>query len=283
MDKEYELEEGMLSVEVDEDVIGKVITGEITQITLDITDANYQQILENKDGNLVLVVDELPETYHGCYFYNNGEFPYAIKESLDFMLLGNVEDRCLTKIIGVSAEPGTRFRFQGKDKPSVEDPNGDSCIWEIHFEVVPLPSKPRHYLMRWNPSISSFTENDYKECLDNRKNGMFRMNWSIYDWQEARRGDYFQMLRTGDDKAGIVFAGQFITDPYPGDDWAGSNKRRMYVDMVCVSLPESAEKPLIPLEKLQKAIPSIDWLKGHSGELIPEEAADKLSELFREE
>ena len=75
MDKENELEDGMLSVEVDEDVIGKVITGEITQITLDITDANYQQILENKDGNLVLVVDELPETYHGCYFYNNGEFP----------------------------------------------------------------------------------------------------------------------------------------------------------------------------------------------------------------
>jgi hypothetical protein len=59
MDKENELEDGILSVEVDEDVIGKVITGEITQIYLDITDANYQQILENKDGNLVLVADEL--------------------------------------------------------------------------------------------------------------------------------------------------------------------------------------------------------------------------------
>lgn len=48
-----------------------------------------------------------------------------------------------------------------------------------------------------------------------------------------RRGDFFYMMRTGDDKAGIVFCGQFLSDPYPADDWAGSTKRRMYVDMIC--------------------------------------------------
>ncbi|MCR4920648.1 MAG: hypothetical protein K5945_02935 [Bacteroidaceae bacterium] len=37
---------------------------------------------------------------------------------------------------------------------------------------------------------------------------------------------------TGDDKAGIVFNGLFISDPYPDEDWAGSTKRSMYVDMV---------------------------------------------------
>ena len=58
----------------------------------------------------------------------------------------------------------------------MEDPNGDSCIWEIDFEVVPLPAKPRHYLLRWNPSISSFKENDYKECVEDMVHGMFRMN-----------------------------------------------------------------------------------------------------------
>ena len=76
--------------------------------------------------------------------------------------------------------------------------------------------------MRWNPSISSFTEKDFEECVENMVHGMFRMNWSIYEWEEARRGDLFFMMRTGDDKAGIVFTGQFISDPYPGDDWAPS-------------------------------------------------------------
>lgn len=34
------------------------------------------------------------------------------------------------------------------------------------------------------------------------------------------------------------------------------------------------------LEKLQKAIPEYDWTKGHSGELLQEDVAEKLSDLF---
>ena len=136
--------------------------------------------------------------------------------------------------------------------------------------------------MRWNPTISSFTEMDFEACVENRVHGMFRMDWSIYEWQEARRGDFFYMLRTGDDKAGIVFSGQFLSDPYPADDWAGSTKRRMYVDMVCYDA-ESGSAPHILLEKLQASIPAIDWQKGHSGELLSEEIATQLDEIWEEE
>lgn len=282
MDKENEFEDVVLSVEVEEEVIDKVITGEIMKIVLNITDDNYEQILENKDGNLALIVDELPNTFHGCYFYNNGEFPYAIKNTLEFLLLYNGENHIIVKIIGISAEPGTRFRFQGPGEASIEDPEGDNCIWEIEFEVVPILAEPRHYLMRWNPSISSFKENDYMDCINNMVHGMFRINWSIYDWQEARRGDFFYMMRTGDDKAGIVFSGQFITDPYPSDDWAGSNKRRMYVDMICMNASEDSI-PLISIEKLQESIPSIEWGKGHSGEILSDEATDIIAKLLGEE
>ncbi len=280
--KEIDINEMALSIKVDDEVIGKVRTGEVTHIALDINESNYRQILENFDGNLVLITDELPETFHGCYYYNNGEFPYAIKRTLDFLVLSGGEDSCLTQIIGINTEPGTRFRFQGPGEPSVEDENGDSCIWEVSFEVVPVPEKPRTYLMRWNPSISSFTEKDFEECVANMVHGMFRINWSIYEWQEARRGDLFYMMRTGDDKAGIAFNGHFISDPYPADDWAGSTKRRMYVDMVCMNPMESVKKPLVTLEKLQAAIPSIEWSKGHSGELLPEEAVTQLNEIWNE-
>lgn len=51
------------------------------------------------------------------------------------------------------------------------------------------------------------------------------MNWSVYEWEKAHKGDHYYMLRTGDDKAGIVFRGVFTSDPYPGEDWAGNGKK----------------------------------------------------------
>ncbi len=278
--KEFNVKDVALTVYVDNEAIGKVQSGEINQIRLDVNDDNYRQILENVDGHLLLVVDEMPTTFHGCYLYNKGVFPYAIKSTLDFLLLKGEEDYCLAKIIGINTEPGVRFRFKDPGEPSVEDPNGDSCVWEIAFEVVPVPAEPRHYLMRWNPSISSFTEKDYEECVANMTNGMFRINWSIYDWEEARRGDFFHMMRVGDDKAGIVFSGQFISDPYPADDWGGSTKRRMYVDMVCMNPAETEAGSNIPLEKLQKAIPAFEWSRGHSGVLLPNNIVDELAKLM---
>lgn len=281
--KEVDTERGILTLEVDSEVIGKVRTGEITHLIAEIDENNQNMILENIDGNLVLVVDEMPTTFHGCYLYNNGEFPYAIKNELDCILLKSVEEECFTRIIGVDTDPGTRFNYQGAGKPIEEDPDGDSCVWEVYFEVVPVPEKSNTYLMRWNPSISSFTEKDFEECVANMVHGMFRMNWSIYEWEEARRGDMFFMMRVGDDKAGIVFLGQFITDPYPSDDWAGSTKRRMYVDMVCMNPVEPGAKPRISLEKLQNAIPEFEWSKGHSGALLSDEVFTKLEELLEEE
>ena len=281
--KEVNINEVAITLEVESDVIDKVRTGEITHIALQINENNQNMILENVDGSLVLIVDEKPTTYHGCYLYNNGVFPYAIKGALSFLILDGGEKDCLTRIISVDTEPGTRFRFQDPGEPSVDDPNGDSCIWEVSFEVVPTPTESRTYLMRWNPSISSFKEKDYKECVANLVHGMFRMNWSIYEWQEARRGDQFYMLRTGDYKAGIVFGGQFISDPYPSEDWAGSTKRRMYVDMICMDPTDPREKPRISLDRLKKDISEYDWSKGHSGALLPEDVVKKLDELDNEE
>lgn len=277
--KEVDINEVAITIEVDSDVINEVRTGKITHMVLQINEENQNLILHTIDRNLVLFVDETPTTFHGCYLYNNGEFPYAIKDTLDFLVLDSDENSCLARIIDVNTEPGIRFNYQGEGMPIVENPNGDSCIWEVTFEIVPVPEEPKTYLMRWNPSISYFRENDYEKCIENMVHGMFRMNWSIYEWEEARIGDLFYMIRVGDDKAGIVFSGQFISDPYPADDWAGTTKRRMYVDMICTNPVEPGAKPRISLEKLQKAIPDFEWSKGHSGALLSEEVTTKLENL----
>ena len=118
--KEIDLNEVAITFEVDSGLIEQVRSGEITHLVLQIDESNQNLILENIDGNLVLVTDEMPTTYHGCYSYNGGEFPYAIKSTLDFLMLDGGENRCLVRIIGVDAEPGTRFNYQGAGKPIVE-------------------------------------------------------------------------------------------------------------------------------------------------------------------
>ena len=274
--QEFNINDVTISVDVNSEVLEQVLDGRATHMCLSLTDENQGLFLESIEGALALVLDELPETYHGCYLYNNGEFPYAIKSTLNYIILSDGKETGLVRIIGINTVPGTRFRFQGPDEPSVEDSNGDSCIWELQFEVVPVPADPRHYLLRWNPSVSSFKDKDYKECVANQVHGMFRLNWSIYEWQEARRGDYFYMLRTGDDKTGIVFRGQFLSDPYPADDWSGTTKRRMYVDLVCEYPVEPGAKPSLSLKELQKALPEYEWTKGHSGVLLSYDVAVKL-------
>ena len=144
---EIDINERAITLDVDSEVINKVRTGEITHILMDINENNQSLILENFDGNLVLVTEEMPTTFHGCYFYNGGEFPYAIRGALDFLVLMGGEDYCLTRIISVETNPGTRFNYQGAGKPIVEDPNGDSCVWEVAFEVVPVPQEPKKYLI----------------------------------------------------------------------------------------------------------------------------------------
>jgi hypothetical protein len=88
------------------------------------------------------------------------------------------------------------------------------------------------------------------------------------------------MLRTGDENAGIVFRGTFTSNPYPGEDWAGQGKKRYYMNMDCYDCVTAEQKPPIDIELLEKEIPEIDWRKGHSGQLLSEETAEKLNELW---
>ena len=280
MEKEEELNEQAIFLEIDCKLIDKIRDGRLTYVALDINESNQNFVLENVDGNLLLDIEKLPDTYHSCFLYNHGKFPYIIKKSLNFVGLNGGDDWCFTKIVNIVAVPGVRFNYHGSDQPIIEDPSGDSCVWELHFELVPVLEEPHYYLMRWNPSISSFTEADYNMCVSHMNRGMFQLGWSIYDWQEARRGDFFYMMRVGDDISGILFSGQFMSNPYPAEDKSGTSKRRMYVDMLCMNPAESCDKPRISLENLQAAIPEIDWEKGHSGEVLSSDVARRLSELW---
>lgn len=139
---------------------------------------------------------------------------------------------------------------------------------------------PKTYLLRWNPQISSFRIEDYREATSLYPDG-FQMNWSVYEWENARKGDRYYMLRTGDELAGIVFMGEFLSDPYPGDDWAGKGQTRHYVDISCFDCSEPDAIAWVSIEELQMTMPDIDWLKGHSGELLTTDQANTLEHLWQ--
>ena len=160
-----------------------------------------------------------------------------------------------------------------------EMPDDEWVRFYDSFDAEPI-RHAKTYLLRWNPTISSYTLNNYRNDMEEYPDG-FRSNWSIYEWEEAHKGDRFFMLRTGDDKAGIVYRGEFLSDPYEGDDWAGQKgKKRQYIDIGCYDFIPADNQSPIDIELLEKEIPEIDWRKGHSGELLSEETADKLNDLW---
>ena len=146
------------------------------------------------------------------------------------------------------------------------------------FDIKPL-RRPRTCLLRWNPKISSYTLEQYRYDVKYGQDG-FTSDWSVYEWEEANEGDRFYMLRTGDDKPGIVYRGVFTSNPYEGEDWAGSDRVRYYVDMDCYDCVPADEQSPITIEVLEKAIPNVNWRAGHSGEYLSEEDAEKLDELW---
>lgn len=109
------------------------------------------------------------------------------------------------------------------------------------------------------------------------KNGVFTI---IYEWEKAKKGDCFYMERLGDEGRGIVFRGQFTSDPYLGEDWAGTSKKRYYVDIDCFDASPADGQPHITVEELKSILPEINWDKGHSGQLLTEGQAQKLEELW---
>jgi len=61
-----------------------------------------------------------------------------------------------------------------------------------------------------------------------------------------------------------------------------SGKKRYYVDIECHDASDADGAPRISVEELEKALPDIDWRKGHSGQMLSDDDASILKQLFEE-
>lgn len=137
------------------------------------------------------------------------------------------------------------------------------------------------FILEWRPSISSYKMQDFIGDLEYLEYGDF--NWSVWDWEKARSGDNFYLIKCGEDETGIVMKGFFTSDPYSGEDWSGKGRDVHYMDMrpVFMAIP-TLERGIITTAELEVAMPDFQWNGGHSGRLLPEEYAARLHTLWGE-
>lgn len=137
-------------------------------------------------------------------------------------------------------------------------------------------------ILMWNPSISSYTMGRFDEDFKYMVRGWFPsdFNWSVWDYNKAKKGDKFFMVKVGEGVNGIVMSGTFTSDPYQDEDWYGKGRKVFYMDMDIEYFIHPDRAPLLTSETLAKEIPDFIWTGGHSGQLISKEQAEKLKELW---
>lgn len=140
------------------------------------------------------------------------------------------------------------------------------------------------FLLKWNPAISSYTmerlDNDISEWADGYWSDDF--DWSVYEWQKARKGDRFFMVRVGDGNTGVFAAGRFTSEPFKDEDWSGKGREVYYMQMEFEAVFHPERVGIIPTEELERELPNIDWRKGHSGQLLDKESAERLELMWRD-
>ena len=155
---------------------------------------------------------------------------------------------------------------------------------DIHYEPTNpgegYEEKQNTFILMWNPAISSMTLENHNYGVEYLLTAYF--NWSVWEYEKAKCGDRFFMVRVGDGNTGVVMSGVFDSHPYEAADWSGKGRRTFYMDMIpnLILNPETA--PMITTKELQEAIPSFDWSGGHSGRLLTEEEARKMETLWQQ-
>ena len=150
------------------------------------------------------------------------------------------------------------------------------------------PRQRRVFVLRWNPSISSFSLDDFEDefaQLQGTKpfDTEHPLDWSVWDWKEVMHRDLFVMMMVGQKHNGIVWGGFFDGYPYQYEDENGNPLKSVFFKTDVMYIHRIDNTNILSAEKLTKAIPEVDWLHGHSGEILSVECAEKLGLLLVDE
>lgn len=150
------------------------------------------------------------------------------------------------------------------------------------------PRQRRVFVLRWNPTISEFTREEFEELFNdfNSKNPKFKGDefaWPVWDWEKVMHRDLFVMMQVGQEVNGIVWFGYLGMFPFQYEYKDGSFSKSHFFGETIEFMHRIEKTGLLTADRLQAAVPDVDWLHGHSGELISVESAEKLGRFMVEE
>lgn len=135
------------------------------------------------------------------------------------------------------------------------------------------------YILMWNPEISSVRMEDFRKMVGEMRT--LRMNWSIYEREDARIGDRFFLVCCGGRHQGMVASGVLGSNPYRGEDWSGKGREVWYVDLTPNVMIDPHSDEAVSIDELTITMPDFNWHGGHSGRLLSEEYAKSVNTLWR--
>ena len=152
-------------------------------------------------------------------------------------------------------------------------------------ELPPVPVSPADpaalHILRWNPVVSTFTEELFREGVDRLgADGAARTSWSLHDWEDVLPGDWGLFARVGgEDPASDGIAGicRFTSLPYEAPSWRGDGTTAHYAEIDLRLLNDPSSTGLLAAPELEALFPSIDWHGGHSGVPVPPGTAARLA------
>ena len=97
------------------------------------------------------------------------------------------------------------------------------------------PRQRKVYVLRWNPSISSFTREGFEHYFAQYKgiipsNIEDRLDWTVWDWKSVEHRDLFVMMQVGQEVNGIVWGGFLGGYPYQYKREDGSLTKSMFFE-----------------------------------------------------
>lgn len=143
------------------------------------------------------------------------------------------------------------------------------------------PRQRRVFVLRWNPSISGFTRDDFENYFAQYKGEKEydhdnKLDWTVYDWESVMHRDLFVMVQVGQEVNGIVWGGFLGGFPYQYEKADGTLTPSHFFETTVEFMHRIEKTGILTAERLQTVVPEVDWLHGHSGEILSVESAEKL-------
>lgn len=88
--------------------------------------------------------------------------------------------------------------------------------------------------------------------------------------------DLFVMVQVGQEVNGIVWGGFFGGFPYQYEEPDGTIHSAHFFETTVQYMHRIENTGILTADRLQEAIPEVDWLHGHSGEILSIESTEKL-------